>query len=268
MIARFNGLGTIWKPVFTSYFLVIVLSQSAHATIVAHWKFEEGSAGMVATDPNGLIDETGNHPASPYGDPVYQAVATPNGGQLGLNFFGSGNPRVFVPDHSAFQLTHSMTVEAFVIRQPRPTGLGYIVFRGDDRHGNDSFALCLKGDGCVGFGIGSEIISPDPLPLGQLLHIAGTLDDATGQHKLYINGKLVASQITTVRPQGDLEPAYNPGLGIGNTQSDVYQEPFPGAIAEVRISDVALLPGQFLPEPATLSLLLLGGAALIRKKRK
>lgn len=49
--------------------------------------------------------------------------------------------------------------------------------------------------GFTGASVGS-----DPLPTGQFVHFAGTLDDATGALKLYINGQLVNEVTTTERP--------------------------------------------------------------------
>jgi hypothetical protein len=49
-----------------------------------------------------------------------------------------------------------------------------------------------------------------------------------------------------VRPFGFLDPAQLPGLGIGSVQSDNYIEYFAGTIDEVRISDAALQPSEFL----------------------
>jgi hypothetical protein len=84
------------------------------------------------------------------------------------------------------------------------------------------------------------------VPYGQWLHVAGTLDGATGQMKLYVNANLVASTTTAVRPLGALDPAYSPGIGIGHDKTGQYGEVFNGWLDEVRLSDVALDPSQFL----------------------
>ena len=115
----------------------------------------------------------------------------------------------------------------------------------------------------------SVIRSVDPLPVGQLIHIAGTLDDASGLQMLYIDDTPVAAAITKVRPFGELDPAEYPGLGIGSLQVAFGDKhgAFNGTIAEVRISDVALNPGEFIPEPATLSLLAIGACLPLLRKR-
>jgi hypothetical protein len=79
--------------------------------------------------------------------------------------------------------------------------------------------------------------------------VAGTLNGATGEQKLYINGVEVASQVTDRRPLAELDPNFGAGIGIGNTNS-TYPEYLPGIIDEVRITSGALSPEQLLPPPA------------------
>ena len=225
---------------------------------VAHWTFEEGTVDRVATGEGSILDLVGGHHGTPFNGPTYRSAVTPNGGPLGLGF-DTLNERVFVPDHADLALTGSLTLEAVVIRNPGKAWLSYIVFRGDDRNGHDPYSLHIKQDGHVGFhvaganGVPSTLRSPGPLVAGQLTHVAGTFDDATGHQKLFVNGVLVDKSVTLIRPYASLDSTRNPGVGIGNTQSDSYPEAFPGIIVEVRISDIALEPDQFISDPAALS---------------
>ena len=59
-----------------------------------------------------------------------------------------------------------------------------------------------------------------PVTLGEWLHVAATLDDATGATKFYVNGEVVAQTVTTVRPFGDLDPAYATDSGTAAAGSD------------------------------------------------
>ena len=80
----------------------------------------------------------------------------------------------------------------------------------------------------------------------------------------YINGELQWQE------EVELSDSYSWGnwqdgdMTVGNN--------WPGYIDELRISDVALLPSQFLcaaiPEPSTLALFALGGGLLAAKRRK
>ncbi len=223
---------------------------------VAYWRFENGTADMPAVGANTILDSSGHGlNGTPINGPVYRTDVAdnpiPQTGQansLSLDFNGR-NQRVFIPDDPRFKLTHSLTLEAYI--QPRAVGPGQIIFRGDDRYSLDPYTLTVEANNTIEFHIENasgqftEIAAPLP-GLNQWLHVAGTLNDATGQMGLYINGVLVASAVTSFRPFADLDSRFQPGLGIGNVQSANYNEYFNGLIDEVRISDIALAPNQFL----------------------
>jgi len=236
---------------------------SVYATTIAHWMFDASAPGVTAMGAGSILDSSGNgHNGTPFGGPIYQAVP---GGGTGLQFDGI-NDRVFVADSLDFSVS-SMTVEAIVSLDSLPSamGLDQIVFRGDSRAGLDPFYLGVLG-GKLRFFIEDTtgpiaLLSPDPLPTGELLHVAGSIDNATGAMKLFINGAEVASATTSKRPTLSLTGS-NPGIGIGNLQDSGNQH-LDGLIDEIRISDVALTPAEFLgassvPEPSTLVLLALG----------
>lgn len=133
--------------------------------------------------------------------------------------------------------------------------------------------------GVLRFGVGdandNSTLVTAPIPYDTWVHVAGTLNDATGKLSLYENGSLVGSVTTTVRPYATLDPTASPGLGIGNVQSASYNQYFDGLIDEVRIADQALTPDQFLdagsvPEPATAALgagLMLWATRISRRRR-
>jgi hypothetical protein len=246
----------------------------APAETVAYWRFEEGTADTAASGAGSILDSSGHSlNGTPQQSPVYRASvganavpATGAGNHLSLDFTDASQ-LVSVPDDPAFELSHSLTVEAYINLRSPSGGSSMIVFRGDDRAALDPFYLSILAgnlnfiieDQTNGF---AQLIVPYTLD-NQWVHVAGTLDDATGAMRLYVNGQQVAATTTSVRPLGPLDPSQNPGIGIGNLQSLATYGPqaFNGLIDEVRISDTALAPSQFLnavPEPSTFFLAGLG----------
>ncbi len=250
---------------------VLSLGSVAVAGTVGYWRFDEGTVNTPATGINTVLDSSGNglH-GTPVNGPVYRSDlpgAAPSSDTRSLEFNGSTAQRVDVPDGPLLALTHSLTLEAFVKTrplQPGTGGFGVIVMRADNRPGLDPYVLGMQSPGNI-LTFQIENASNDAaslsatVPYDQWLHVAGTLDDATGAMKLYVNGSLVASTTTAIRPLGALDPSWSPGLSIGEDYIGQYGEAFNGLLDEVRISDMALAPIEFVPEPGTASLLLLAG---------
>ena len=187
--------------------------------------------------------------------------------------FDGSSQRVFVPDGPLFQLTQSFTIEAFIFTRPLLNGEfgGNVLFRGDDRISLDPYRLTLDAPGnVVKFQVmdasGQFASISATIPFNEWLHVAGVLDDSSGSMKLYVDGSLVNSTTTTIRPFALLDPTQNPGLGIGGLQSSNSQEYFNGFIDELRLSNAALLPSEMLiPEPSSLALMLLGFVLLLHR---
>lgn len=256
--------------------LLAAIAAPALGATIGQWNLDEGPAGAVPTGAGTLLDSVGGHHGTPFGSLLYRAAATVDGGTLGLEF-PNDLDRVFIPDSPEFVLTHSLTMEAYIIPPPASSHFSRIFFRGDDRFGYDPYALNYNdnGEGRFDFEMQtdqldrSRLYSPALTP-GVLVHVAATLDGATGEQKLYINHQLVASTVTSIRPLGALDPTMNPGLGIGNTQSDTFGDGnFRGVIAGVRLSNTALTPDEFLPvpEPATMVLLMSTSVSWYIKRR-
>lgn len=151
----------------------------------------------------------------------------------------------------------SLTVSAWVWMAKTPGHAGQIVFRGDDRDGNDPFQLVTWADGSVHFGItdrgneGEEVGTT--MPVARWTHVVGSLDDRTGSLRLYLDGVMVKEKTTKLRPNVDLDATTAPGIGVGNIQNpgfSYHNQPFIGKLADVRIYPVALTPKEvgFNPE--------------------
>jgi hypothetical protein len=144
-------------------------------------------------------------------------------GKYGQAFnFDGVDDGVNVADSPSLQLTQSFTIEAWVYIRAYPVEpqsfwtIGSIVFRGDDRGGLDPYSLIVRGaTRKLEFSVQSadnQLASIEgPVPAGEWVHVAATLDDATGAMKLYLNASVIASTNTPLRSLGPLDPASNPG---------------------------------------------------------
>jgi hypothetical protein len=205
-------------------------------------------SGLVSwwTADNTAADLKGLNNATLYNGTTYAA------GQVQQAFsFDGVDDRAEVADADSLKFTNSMSIEGWIlVRGYSTTTHGFILFRGDDRGGLDPYTLSIETNGkltCqVNNGNASSSVAA-PVPLGQLVHVAATLDDATGSMKLYENGAVVAQTATAVRPFRDLDPASNPGIGIGNANGSSpssYNAPFNGLIDELSVYNRALTAGE------------------------
>jgi hypothetical protein len=240
----------------------LCLACPALAGTVAWYRFEEGIGKEFATGVGTVLDSSRNKlHGTCQNDPggAYAHAIAPFG-EAAFTISHRGD-WVFVPDSPKLRLTKSLTLEAWVrIRRFQPNGLAnFILFRGDDRPGNDPYVLALdpreetlhftvEGPGRKAGDPLARVSTPFARLLGKTVHVAGVLDDATGFLGLYVNGRLMASMKTHVRPEADLHPIYQPGLGIGGFFAGRPPGSFciDGTIDEARISNVALSPKEFL----------------------
>lgn len=175
-------------------------------------------------------------------------------GEVGKTFnFNGLNGWAALGDPSSLAFTQSFSIEGWIKVNGLPTNynFGSIMFRGDDRGGLDPYQLDITKNGDLQFGIdnasnqGISIVAP--IATGQWVHVAATLDDATGAMTLYENGTVVAQVTTTIRPFATLDPTQEPGVGIGNSNAlDNYDVPFNGLIDELSVYNRALTPGEVL----------------------
>ncbi len=166
-------------------------------------------------------------------------------GQVGQAFsFDGVNDRIDVDDSLSLSLSGSLTIEAWIKASDVPTQhRGAIFFRGSS--GIRPYQLTLESGGTLIFDIQSSTARARmsaPMPLGQFVHVAATLDDATGSMRIYVNSVLMSQITTTVRPHATLDPSSNPKVGIGDvggnpTSVDNF---FSGLIDELAIYDHAL----------------------------
>lgn len=109
--------------------------------------------------------------------------------------------------------------------------------------------------------------SNNAITKGVWQHIALTVDDSTKIMKLWVNGVGVGSMdITGYKLNLAMLPGSQggPDTFVGGSPWDGSAYWYQGSIDEIRFSNVAR---EFLPEPATMTLLGIGGLLLLRKRR-
>ena len=130
--------------------LIFLVVSPMEAATVAYYRFENGTANTAASGTNSILDSSGNGlNGTPVNGPVYtsnvpvnpvpQTGATNN---LSMQFNGI-DQRISIPDSPQFQLTHSLTLEAYIDPYTIPSDCLWhqILFRGDDRAGFDPYFL-------------------------------------------------------------------------------------------------------------------------------
>jgi hypothetical protein len=216
---------------------------------------EDRSVPTAVAAPSGLVSWwTANGTAA---DAMGLNNATLTGvtyatGEVGQAFnFDGVDDWAALGDPSSLAFTASFTIEGWIkVNAIESNRSGEILFRGDDRGGLDPYAFSVEPDGNLRFHVESTtggLNLEAPVPTGQWLHVAATLDDATGLMTLYENAAVVAQTTTAIRLFATLDPTQEPGIGIGNSNAlDNYNVPFNGLIDELSVYNRALTAGEVL----------------------
>lgn len=167
-------------------------------------------------------------------------------GKVGQAFdFDGQSARISVEDDASLKITSSLTIETW-LNVRSADDAGFILFRGDNRPGLDPYVLAIEPGSLLRFHIESLTEGVDldtPITLNQWHHVAAVLEDATNTMRIYIDGTLVAQELTSVRPFRDLDPGSVPGIGIGNHggyPDTPYDYPYDGLIDELSLYNRAL----------------------------
>lgn len=167
-------------------------------------------------------------------------------------------------DPDNLRLTNQFTIEGWIrpIRQTNYFGPEQIFFRGDSRACLDPFYLALdpvneetrdlrfhieNGTSRV---CGVEVSTTNaPISIDRWQHVAAVFEPCvaipeppfvTNQLRLYVDGRLVATNSTGIFPFRDLDPAFSPGVSIGNRSRYDVSQPFRGFMDELTIYGRAL----------------------------
>ena len=237
----------------------MLLAGVADAALVAHWKFD---------NPSPYADASGNgHTARGVGT----GISFVNDGVSGDSFHTTTANKAVVDGANALGTNVSEMTISFWARNHTTNWDNFVAISGDafkfqsDNTGRVRIFSSLAG------APGMTTLSPDPLVNDSVWsHIALAASAATNTAKLYIDDTEVASG--TWSPSASIDNfSIGGSYGEGARNIDAH-------IDDVQVYDTALdaddvgwlydNPGQAIPEPATMTLLVLGGAALLRRRRK
>jgi hypothetical protein len=165
--------------------------------------------------------------------------------------FGGNANRLVIPDNGELNISNSISIGAWIYGK---ASSWHVLEHAGSSPGAVSYSIGLDNAGHLWFVVKSEGGGEEslyaPIPLNQWKYITGTLDDATGDMRLYINGTLVTNRVTSVRPF--MAASSQPALGIGNTPW-LGTFPFIGLIDEVVLYSRALTSDE-VKSLATISL--------------
>lgn len=190
--------------------------------------------------------------------------------------------KIELGDPANLRLTNGFTIEGWIRptmnEYPSHVNTGQLVFRGDSRDCFDPYYLALEpnalppdqrdlhfhiDDGVSGT-CGFDLFTTNgPISIGGgsnngWWHIAAVFDKpftnytvlvgtnlitvVTNQLRLYVNGVCIASNYTTMSPFRDLDPAFRPGISLGNRSRYDSRQPYSGFMDEMTIYGRALTP--------------------------
>ena len=237
---------TYWGPNYMGSEMADVgtLAYSGSYTLLIEGRRDAGAGSTnYGFSVQRVLDKTAAIvPGVAYGmDPAWKAG--PLGGAVVLN----GLQTLTVASDPSLDLTGNLTVEAWIDPDHFSNTWSPIFYKGD-LSGDSSrrtYSMWLNANGSVHFGAGNSngvgnnyytntaagVVVP-----GTWTHVAGTVDRATGQLRIYINGVLAASGTTPTSPSVSFDTPLMLGSS-GYLSSDV--SPLAGAMDEVRVWNVA-----------------------------
>jgi hypothetical protein len=198
-------------------------------------------------------------------------------GDTGSLSFDGLNDYVRVPSSNALRPAQQLMIEAWIrpgeiLDTTLPHGImtiarkmlqsgdggGYLIRLMDQESADPylEFILKVAGSGQPGNQVGLSATGA-LVPLNTWSHVAGLYDGS--KMKTFLNGQEIAS-----KPQSGYIFATDTPLVFGRLAYNYPTEYFHGEMDEIRIGGVG---GLYIPEPAKMSLLGLGGLAILRRRR-
>lgn len=249
--------------------LIFLALPRLDAAVIGYWRFE-----------NNLLDSSGNSLNATggtgfgYSSNVPGSVIEP-GSLTNLSSYQQGSAGSTVSVNSPMSTTFSLgsfTVEAFVYLNPLADNFQQILSNRTTGEGiYFSVGTSMSGymGGANGFGGDSQVVSGSGLDTQTWYHVAwvGFYQPNNGTAvQFYVNGDAVGGMAYFAANGATHILMSDEDWLIGGPSNN-----FNGLIDELRISNEALTPSQFLtavPEPSSIALLVLGALPLALRRRK
>ncbi len=268
--------------------LVITAAPCAWATTVAQWMFDESSGDVFLDSSGSGFDLTATNPQPPGSSWSRRSDVPLTTSPPGVTSLKGLDPRVIdtaSSDRFSLGKTGAMTMEFWYKDTPDASGVvDYVLSTVAAVSDNNRISVFLDGGDKINFfffdnagGTHSITTGAGSITEGAgWQHIAATFDTnvGSGEAFVYIDGSPVASTTTF----GTNFAAFDaPFRVFGNGSAENFNGK--NLIDELRMSDVALLPGSgtgvgelawntsLVPEPGTAILLGLGLVCLFRRRR-
>ncbi len=271
---------TINRPSLTAlaavFLIPVALTGTANAALVAHWELNETS-GTTATS-------TVNSPAADgtlNGNAAFGGAASPAPGSTASLSLGGGNAsHGMQADKAAMFVDGSFSVATWLYATSTPSVPGFLgvvdATVGGYHHnyqlrainGDFNFKITDQNGNNAGAWGGT-------VPLNEWVHVALTFDHTSGVAKIYENG--IETGTATMPAFTGFSLAEQDTAGIGDFSGGdnpnglmddvaVWDE----TLSETQIANVIAngAAGYNVPEPATMSLLLLGGLGVLARRRR
>jgi hypothetical protein len=163
-------------------------SRSAAPSGIVGWWSGQGNANDVLGLDNGTL-----------GSGVTFAA-----GEVGQAFNFSGTNQVTVASAPRLNLTTAVTLEAWIKPSTLAFNNGFGAIIAKSSGATRDYGLFVKSNGALHLSYfnaaGTNILletAANLVPVGQLSHVAGVINTATGVMQIYLNGQLVASRATS-----------------------------------------------------------------------
>lgn len=286
--ARFGTTTNLAMTITLAALLVIAVAPGASATTVAQWMFDEPSGSVFLDSSGNGFDLTATNPQPPGSSWSRSSDVPATTSPPGVTSLKGLDPRVIdtaSSDRFSLGKTGAMSMEFWYKDTPDASQVvDYVLATAAPAFENNRISVFLDGGDKINFFFfdnagGTHFITTGAGSITEgagWQHIAATFDSnvGNGEARVYIDGNPVGSSDIFGTNFGTLNAPFRVfGNGSGTSFNGK------NLIDELRISDVALLPGggtgvgelawntSLVPEPETAILLGLGLVCLFRRRR-